>query len=277
MKKAILTQEVLNQYIDLHKSLKMPYKLTLSTYTARIISNYCDIYFMKAEQPVRVFAAYNKVKLDCKKVPVAQIKTSTLQYYSTAFQHGDFYADEIYNIDIKSAYASILYNDKLISKKTYDYLIKLPKMERLASVGMLASKKHHYEIDEKGEVTLDRIERSETSDYFFYCVKRTSEIINHVSKHLGEAFLFSWVDGIYFYQNNEKASISAMKIITDYLNENNLKASYDKLTEFEVKDKKEYYHCRFLKEGKLKYFNIPKIESETKNAIINHLLTKSYN
>ena len=68
-----------------------------------------------------------------------------------------------------------------------------------------------------------------------------------------------------------------MKIITDYLNENNLKASYDKLTEFEVQDKKEYYHCRFLKDGKLKYFNIPKIESETKNAIINHLLTKSYN
>jgi hypothetical protein len=275
--KAILKTEAVNQYIDLHKNLKIPFTLTLSTYTARIKSNYCDIYFMKSEQPNRVFCAYNKVKKDVTTQQVKKIKVNSLQYYSTNFKDDNFYSDVIYNVDIKSAYATILYNDGLIKKETFEYLCKLPKMERLASVGMLAGKKNIFEMDADGEVISEKTEISPTADYFFYCVKRTSEIINFVSKHLGNAFLFSWVDGIYFLQANHKGAMQSGEIVKDYFAEINLKASFDVLREFEVIGQPDYYNCNFIKEDKRKFINVPRPNNRILNQITEHLLTKTYN
>jgi len=53
--------------------------------------------------------------------------------------------DVIFNIDIKSAYATILKNDGLITQKTFDFINRLPKQERLTAVGMLAGKKNIFE------------------------------------------------------------------------------------------------------------------------------------
>ena len=273
---AILNPKTVNQYIDLHKKLKIPFTQTISTYTTRIQSSYCDIHFMKTEHPKRVFCAYNKVKADVKKVDVRKIKTNSLQYYSANFKHDNFYADVIYNIDIKSAYATILFNDGLISKETFDYLNKLPKMERLASVGMLASKKNIFQIDEKGEVIDEKVIISPTSDYFFYCVKRTSEIVNLAAKHLGKAFLFSWVDGIYFLQDHF-SSIKAGHILTEYFNKQNLNTQFEILTDFEVISHNDFYQCNFVKEGKKKFINVPKPEYKTMKKITEYLLTKNYN
>lgn len=275
--KAILNADSVNEYIDFHKKMKIPFTLSLSTYTAQIKSNLCDIYFMKSEQPNRVFCAYNKVKKDVTAQKIKKIKINSLQYYSSNLKDNDFYSDVIYNVDLKSAYATILYNDGLISKETFDYLNKLPKMERLASVGMLASKKNIFEMDADGEVISEKTEVSETADYFFYCVKRTSEIINFASKHLGKAFLFSWVDGIYFLQANHKGSIEAGNILKDYFEEQNFKTSFDVLTEFEVIGKPDYYNCNFIKEGKRKFINVPRPNNATLNKITEYLLTKTYN
>ena len=274
--KAILSGDVVNQYIDFHKEMKLPFTLTLSTYTARIKSNYCDLYFMKSEQPNRVFCAFNKVKRDVTTQQIKKIKMASLQYYSSNFKADNFYSDVIYNVDIKSAYATILYNDGLITKETFNYLNKLPKMERLASVGMLAGKKNIFTMDQDGEVIDEKTEISPTADYFFYCVKRTSEIVNTASKHLGNAFLFSWVDGIYFLQANDKASITAGNIIKEYFEDMKFKTSFDILREFEVIGKPDFYNCNFIKEDKRKFINVPRPSHKILNQITEHLLTKNY-
>jgi hypothetical protein len=274
--KAIMNAEAVTTYIDYHKKMNLPFKIILSTYTTRIISDYCDIYFMRNEQSNRVFSAYAKVKKDVKQSKVKKINVSNLQYYSHNFPHNDFYSDIIYNIDIKSAYASILYNDGYITRETFNYLKKLPKMDRLASVGMLAGKKNVFNINQDGNIISEETIISETSDYFFYCVKRTSEIINQATKYLGEGFLFSWVDGIYFLEN-EKSSYNAGKIFKEYFyDEYKLLSTFETLKNFEVTGHNDFYNCKYIKEDKKKFINIPRHNNIVVNKITEHLLTKTY-
>jgi hypothetical protein len=273
--KAILNSESVNAYIDLHKQMKLPFKLSLSTYTARITSNYCDIHFMKSEQPNRVFSAFNSLKSEVVKTKIKPINAGKLSYFAENFGFDNFYTDYIFNIDIKSAYATILKNDGLISEKTFTFISSLPKQERLACVGMLAGKKNIFTINEQGETVTDETIISPTSDYFFHCVKRTAEIMKGAAKYLGNAFLFSWVDGIYFLEN-EKAGTNAGNILKEYFEKLNLKTSFEKLNSFEVEAKKDFYKVSYLKEDKKKILNVPKKDSLTIKKISEHLLTKTY-
>ena len=274
--KSLMKSETVNEWIDFHKKMKIPFTITLSTYTTRIQSKLCDHYFMKTEQPNRVFAGFNQLKNDVQKIKIKKIKVENLQYYAHGFHTDQFYSDVIYNVDINSAYVTILYNDGFISRKTFNYIRKLPKMERLATVGMLASKKNVFEIDEKGEIISEKVIVSETSDYFFYCVKRTSELMAFLQKHLGPAFLFSWVDGIYFLQEDQ-SSKKPGRIIQEYLQEIGYNSKFEKLTEFEVTGYPDYYNVKYIKQGKRKFMNVPKYDNTIVRKITNHLLTKDYN
>ena len=274
--KAILDAKVVNEYIELHKKLKIPFTLTMTTYTVKIVSNYCNIHFMKSEQPMQVFTAYNKVKRDVTQYDIKKVNVNNLQYFSQNFQSDNFYSDIIYNVDIKSAYATILFNDGMISKETFEYLKKIPKMQRLAAVGMLAGKKNIFEMDADGEVITERTERSPTSDYFFYCVKRTAELVNTAAYHLGAAFLFSWVDGIYYLEEHE-SSKRAGKILKEYFADNKLESSFDVLREFEVTGKPDHYLCEYIKNDKKTFMNVPKTDNKTIKKITDYLITKNYN
>ena len=277
MQKAIMDADAVNSYIDIHKKLKIPFTITLSTYTTKIQSNYCDIYFIRNEQSSKVFSAYAKVKKDVSQYQVKKINVNRLNYFSHNFGFNDFYTDLIYNIDIKSAYATILYNDGFITKNTFNYLKSIPKMDRLASVGMLASKKQVFEMDESGRPVSEKTIVSPLSDYFFHCVKRTSEIMHVASKHLGDAFLFTWVDGIYFLQNNEVASKTAGRIFKEYFADvHNLKSEFEILRNFNVIGHPDYWNCEYIKDEKKKVINIPRIDNKIVNKITEHLLTKSY-
>ena len=196
--KAILKSELVNKYIQLHKNLNIPFKITLSNYTTRIVSNAYDLHFMKTEQSNQTFAAFAKVKKDCLKMPLPVIQKNKLKYFTHKLENKNIYADTIYNFDLKSAYANILFKDGYITEQTFLYINKLPKLKRLAAVGMLAGKKNIYEIGPAGEVLSEEKIISPTSPYFFYCVQRMAEIIKGAADILGNGFLFSWVDGIYF-------------------------------------------------------------------------------
>lgn len=273
--KAILTAEAVNGYIDFHKKMKIPFSLSVSTYTARIVSSYCDLHFMKSEQPKRVFLAFNMIKSDLKEKRVKPIQTEKLTYYTHSLDEKDFFSDLIFNIDIKSAYATVLLNDNLITKKTFNYLQTLPKQERLAAVGMLAGKKNIFEINQDGEIISEKTVISETADFFFYCVKKTGQIMKQAAQHLGAGYLFTWVDGIYFLEN-PKSARKAGEILTEFFNDNGYKVSFQELNNFEIKNKTGYFCCTYEKEGKKKLLNIPKNSTEAALKITNHLLTKSY-
>ena len=280
--KAILKPDAVNAYIELHKKMHLPFKIYMSNYTTRIKSAAYDIHFMKSAQPNRVFAAFNMVKSDVTKKPKPRVQINKCEYFSEAFLPHDFYSEIIFNFDIKSAYATVLFNEGFISKKTFEFINKLPKQERLAAVGMLAGKKEIYDVDSEGEIQSVETVISETAEYFFYCVKRTYEIIQGAAFYLGEAFLFSWVDGIYFLQNPDSVDATAKIMLELYFKEKNFNVTFEKLTEFNVIVKKHYYHCNYRKKDKegndeVKTMNVPKKENIAIKKITDYLLTKKYN
>lgn len=270
--KAILNGELVEKYIELHKTLNIPFKLTLSNYTTRIVSNAYDLHFMKTEQTNQTFAAFAKVKKDCLKMPLPVIQKDKLKYFTHKFKTGDFYADTIFNFDLKSAYANILFKDGYITEETFLYINKLPKLKRLAAVGMLAGKKNIYEIGASGEVLSEEKIISPTSNYFFYCVQRMAEIIKGAADLLGNGFLFSWVDGIYFIQNPDTAKEDSKIIIEEYFNKIKVPVTFEVLTEFEIKEKQHHFKTTYKKEGKTKIINIAKEDSILINKITSYLL-----
>lgn len=267
--------------MELHKQMKLPYTLTISNYTTRIKSLAYDIHFMKTEQSNRCFAAFNMVKNDVIKKDIPKLSINGLNYFAEAFLPHDFYADVIFNFDIKSAYATVLFNEGFITKKTFDYINRLPKQERLTAIGMLAGKKNIFIIDKDGEIESEQTVISETANYFFYCVKRVYETIKGAADILGQGFLFSWVDGIYFLENPDSAENTAKIIMEHYFKDRNFKVTFEKIHEFNVIVKKEYYHCSYKKENKTgqyeyKTMNVPKKENISIKKITEHLINKNY-
>ena len=149
-------------------------------------------------------------------------------------------------------------------------------MDRLASVGMLASKKTIYQMNEDGEPVSSETIKSPTSDFFFYCVQRTSEIMKEASKYLGEGFLFTWVDGIYFLEGDE-AGKKTGRIYKEYFYDvHRLHSTFEVLKEFEVLSHPDHWSASYIKENKKKTINVPKIDNKLVNIITEHLLTKKY-
>jgi hypothetical protein len=267
-----LTPKNVKKWIDYHLQLNKEFEMTVTNYTTRIKSETHDLHFMRNARSNRTFSAFQKVKSECTKKKVYPVDPTKVNYFATNIFQQDFYADVIYNIDLKAAYATVLLNDKYISEPTFKYLLSLPKMERLACVGMLAGKKNVFKIDSQGKILSDETIISPTADYFFYCVNKTEEIMNEARMILHESFLFTWVDGIYFLDNDQRNYTDLML----FFNQNNFNVSFDILTEFQVKCFKDYYSCQYIKDGKKKIMNVPKQVSPLRKSISNYLLTKDY-
>lgn len=269
-----LKEKNVKLFTDLLKKQKAPFKMTISNYTTKIDSANHNVRFLKSLQSNRVFAAAAFLKSDLKSQTPPEVDMKKNCYYDTNFKGVEFYSDLAFNIDIKHAYANILHNEEMISKKTFDYLSKLPKADRLAAVGMLASRKVTFEHGRDGKIYNFSEDINPLSNFFFYCVQKTENIIHDVkNKILKDSFLFSWVDGIYYLNSNP----AYKNIVQEYLqDEFKLLSTFKELTEFEVKIKNNSYRISFKEEMLLKTFNIPFPETSFKREICNYLLTKNY-
>ena len=148
-----------------------------------------------------------------------------LQYFNFNKQYletSNLTIDRVVNIDLKSAYLNVLKNEGLISIDLFDSINKLKKVERLVTLGMLAYEPELF-IYEKGLLIDYQKIRNEYSKYFFYCVKRVSEIIQNIKFLLGDCFIFSWVDGFYFLEIHNANIMETRKFLKV---KENWKASY---------------------------------------------------
>ena len=275
-----LNEKNIQLYIDLLTKIKMPFVLEVSNYTTRITSENYNIYFVKNEQSLRTFAAAAKVKADLQRVKnPPEIDINKVSYFDTNFK-SEFFSDVCYNIDLKSAYATILYNDGFITGKTYKYLCSLDKMERLAAVGMCASRKEIFTFDKNGNIKSYSENVNPLSCFFFYCVQKTGNIIKDLRQQIfKDCFLFSWVDSVYYLNHNENyKTITQSYLLEEY----KIESTFKILSDFEVRLKPEFYKISFLEQNKKgefkkKVFNVPYPETELKRKIVNYLLTKKYN
>lgn len=224
------------------------------------------------QQSKRTFAAASKVKRDVNRRellhdengdpylgerlnPIPNIDAANLVYFQHDFKRDAAY-NTVMNIDLKSAYATILLRDGFITKETFDYLAKCTKPERLASVGMLAARKNIFIF--KDGVAVEHSEvKEETSGVFFYAVQKTYEIMSRLKKICGQKYLFTWVDGIYFLPSEK---IYAECIAE--LEKSSFNFSVEKLKRFSVEITQTKANIKFWKKAsnnkyKKKVFQLP--------------------
>lgn len=237
------------------------FKMVCSNYTTRLESEIINLTFSANRQNKRTFAAYSKLKSDLNKVKTPNVNSSEVRYFEHNFNK-DAYFQKVINIDLKSAYTTILFNDKMITEKTHDYISNCKKQERLAAVGMLASRKRIFEFKNGNPISFKE-EKSIYSGFFFYCVKRTSEIMDELKKICGQNYLFTWVDGIYFLPNED-----IVRDCMEYLNNIAFNFHIDILTNFSVVLKMEKPFVTFKKGNGIKKFNLPAVSSEYRKIIM---------
>lgn len=207
-------------------------------------------------QSNQCFAAYAKLKKDVRTKEVPYIDKEKLVYFEHDFRYSTEIA-RVYNIDLKSAYATILFRDGYISLDTFKYLSRLPKHDRLASVGMLASKKKMFAFGGHGGITTFEQSISPLENFFYYAVQRTFEIMQTCKALLGGSYLFTWVDGIYFTPD-----MAGLVRCENYLRSIGFPYSEEILTDWQVRVVKGAVKLYFVKEGKVKSFSLPARESE---------------
>jgi len=232
----------------------IPYRYSLSSRS--IIIEYKDVRekFLQNRMDAKTFIAYSMIKRDLisKKIKIPKVQAWHIRYYQHSIR-SDIRAKNAYYIDIKSAYANILYNDGFISEKSFNYIMSLPKADRLACIGMLAAKKSWYSVDSNGEVTEEGEEVSEFSGIFFYAVKRTFEIMDVCKVILGvDNAILNWVDCVYFKEYDIRA-----QDVVNYLDTCNLDCHFNRVRNFSAVIFKNKIRLRFYDNGKLKAFYLP--------------------
>lgn len=264
-----------NAYLSFMKSLKVPYRRIETNYTCLMQTNNGEvsIYLKESVRNVKAFIGFNLIKKDiaARELVAPEIPRDELRYFKFSIPDRLKQSKRtVYKIDIKSAYANVLKNHGIISDKTHGYICKqLKKEDRLAAVGMLASKKHILDYNEKDEATGYDFIESPLSNFFYFCVWQTGELMERCRELIGADFLFYWVDGIYF-ENKKHAAV-----LTGFLKKQGYNCSFDELRDFTVVEKEKKYSIVFKELSKTKndwmqkVFYIPKINKR----IINDALT----
>jgi hypothetical protein len=221
--------------VNLLRELGWDFEVRHGTYTTKIIkptgsTSYTTINFRN-----KVFVAANMVKKDCLESGLSEeiqsIEHSKINYANQS-DMDDFQAERVLNIDIKGAYASCLFNSKLITEKTYLYLMSLDKHERLPAVGMLARSYMSYIYSQGKCVSVDRF-RADTSEFFFYLIEKIDEMMREIKWMLGEYFIYYWVDGVFFRRDTP---VSRIEKVESYLRELNYLYCYESVSNFKFKN-----------------------------------------
>ena len=229
------TPEVIDKQIELMNTMGWNFILQHGTYTSKMHTPNGVITFTTIEFSNKVFVAANKVKTDCLNTEIGQkiIKTKHLKKnYANTNIHDHIESPICFNIDIKGAYASCLYNSGLITLPTYDYLLTLNKEERLPAVGMLA-KSHIKYFYEDGKCIKVEPFRSPTAELFFFLIQKIDEIMREIKWILGKYFIFYWVDGVFFSWDTPDKLIDKVK---DYLTSLNYRFTMVDVHNFEYKN-----------------------------------------
>jgi hypothetical protein len=252
-----------DKFINALISMKANFETYSSNYALKIIYGETIFNFTKHEMSQRAFSGAAKVKHDLMNFPVPELDFSDVHYFQHDFKE-PVYVERVSNIDLKSAYAYILFMDDLISPATFKYLKSMHKKDRLQAIGMIASRKEVHEY-KRGQVMGVHTERSSLSGFFFYAVKRTFEIMSELKKICGKNYLYTWVDGIYFLPEP-----GLMEKLEDYLKGIKFPYSKEELSEFEVKFLSGGIKVSFRKndDNKIKEFDLPFEDSVYKKLLM---------
>ena len=214
--------------IRYYKQKQLNFVVKHSNYNTQIIGTEATLKFIQTEHPIRVFVAYNKIVKDLKESPktveILQGEWSTENFDSRNGLKPAFYK-KILNLDISSAYPYCLWINKLITQDTFNYLMAMPKTERLPAIGMIA-KKSVWITYTAGKADSWELKEGFYANIFFYVIQQITDLMAWAAEIAGDSFLFYWVDGLFV-----KNSISKKKLdeITRIFSEQGYYFKYEKV------------------------------------------------
>lgn len=209
----------------------------------------------KKDQNRWTFFVRDKIIADLKNFIAPNVTAEDVLYYKHNIRN-DFSIPHAIEVDLKAAYLNILLTEGYIQKETVASAMRLPKADRLAAVGMLASKKHLFPF-KKGIPQEPTVEQNQFAGFFFFAVQQTFEIMSRVKQIAGNNYFFHWVDGAYIHPDP-----ATERKIKSYLKSVNLPFKIQPLTNFKAIRKSEFIDITFNRsDGAFKNHRIP-IESK---------------
>ncbi len=239
-----LQESIIKQY----KEAGLDFQVKHSNYNTQIIGQESVIKFIQTEHSIKVFIAYNKIVADLKKsdktVEILQGEWSTENFDSKNGLKPCSYKT-VLNLDITSAYPYCLFINKLISLDTFNYLMALPKNERLPAIGMIAKKSVWIDY-QKGKATTWDVKTGEYANIFFFVIQQITDLMAWAADIAGDDFLFYWVDGIFL-----KPTISKKKLqqITGIFAEQGYYYKYENVKNFSVVRENDKLYINMIKNG----------------------------
>ena len=239
-----LQESIIKQY----KEAGLDFQVKHSNYNTQIIGQESVIKFIQTEHSIKVFIAYNKIVADLKKsdktVEILQGDWSTENFDSKNGLKPCSYKT-VLNLDITSAYPYCLFINKLITLDTFNYLMALPKNERLPAIGMIAKKSVWIDY-QKGRATTWDVKTGEYANIFFFVIQQITDLMAWAADIAGEDFLFYWVDGIFL-----KPTISKKKLqeITGIFAEQGYYYKYENVKNFSVVRENDKLYINMIKNG----------------------------
>jgi hypothetical protein len=207
------TKQIMETQIKSLLDLGWDFMVQHGTYTTKIHKPTGTLTFSTITFRPKVFVAANMVKRDASKSDIGQeIMQSKFakNNYANSESTELYLADEVWNIDIKSAYANCLLRNNLITGETFSYLTGLKKHERLPAVGMLAKSHIKYWYSEGRCKSVEPF-RETTSQIFFFLIHEIDRVMREIKFILGDYFLYYWVDGVFFKKETPQKRIQEVE------------------------------------------------------------------
>lgn len=260
----------LKNYVKFLRDNKKTFVVRHGTYTTTVETQHGKNKYETHQFSDRVFIAAAMIRKDVVNSEMGQ-RIMELPHEKINFGHHQklepFKADEVLNIDISGAYATCLYVNGLITNKTFKYLKKLRKEERLPSVGMLARSACLWKYD-AGECVDIVVERSKTAQVFYYLIEEINYVMRSIQWELGKHFYFYWVDGVFFAKDTPKRLITNVE---NLLVSKNYLYKYEEVKNFKLsKNKQGVYTIDMIKNGEVKKYQFQ--DTNNGKEVANYLM-----
>ena len=186
-------EENIKELINEHKNLI----LESTTYTKKIkLITGVNYLFAESRINKNTFIAHSKIKSDliAQDFKPFEIKKN-INYFG--FRNNLTGIKDMICIDINSAYPTELKKQDFIGESTFDYLTKkIEKIDRLQSLGMMATNKNIIEVQNKKAIKMYNQE-NKMACVFFSVSHAVGEILNFLFYAYPNYVYFYWVDGIF--------------------------------------------------------------------------------
>lgn len=250
----------LQEQLKIHDQVVMQF----TNYTTAIITDHRKVLFHVDKNIKKPFGIFQKIKASIRKSGVFIPEIPKDQIRWNYFDLNINFPENFVSVDISSAYAKVLLNYGLINQSLFDEMTKkIPKEDRLKSVGLLGTIKTQVTY-RKGEAPIIDMIKSDFAKYFFFCCHVTGEVMELARRRAKEDFIYFWVDGIAV--RKERATE-----IMNYIESLGFPSKLEYITEC----KKGEGVITYRKDGKKKTLHLPKRRTVENSEAIDFLF-KTY-